>query len=347
MDRNISSYGNDSRTLEAPAVSVIIPAYNTSAYISEALDSVFTQTFWDFEVIVINDGSLDTDKLEKVLEPYRERIVYLKQENRGPSAARNAGIRCARGEYIAFLDSDDSWLPQYLSEQIKSLANSAEVNMVYSDALLFGDSPLSGKSYFQAYPPRSPVNFESLLAGGSVFMHCVVVRKWVLFGVGLFDEKLRLLEDKDLWLRIAHHGGRIACNKQVLARRRYRPRSLSHATNREMAEAKLRIMRKLEVSLDLPSDTRSALEREIEQTQTYLELEQGKLFLLTGDFDLASSSLGKANANCPTVKLRLVLLGLHIAPHLTRFMAKLWQQVICSAQNVGMVSSGERFADPR
>src|ERR1700730_1568273 len=105
----------DSPVSETPTVSVIIPAYNTALYIVETLDSVFAQTFRDFEVILINDGSPDTDKLEQVIEPYRERIVYLKQKNGGPSAARNAGIGWSRGEYIAFLDSDDSWLPQYLS----------------------------------------------------------------------------------------------------------------------------------------------------------------------------------------------------------------------------------------
>src|ERR1700730_7966079 len=148
----------DSPVSETPTVSVIIPAYNTALYIVETLDSVFAQTFRDFEVILINDGSPDTDKLEQVIEPYRERIVYLKQKNGGPSAARNAGIGWAPGRDNALPASTHRLLPQYLSEQVKALAKSPEVNMVYSDALLLGDSPLSGKSYFQAYPPRYPVN---------------------------------------------------------------------------------------------------------------------------------------------------------------------------------------------
>src|SRR5215467_1463918 len=102
----------------APSVSVIIPAYNTARYIGEALDSVFGQTYRDFEVIVINDGSPDTEALEAVLRPYLDRIVYLKQENRGPAAARNLGIHQARGEYIAFLDSDDCWVEEYLARQM-------------------------------------------------------------------------------------------------------------------------------------------------------------------------------------------------------------------------------------
>jgi glycosyltransferase involved in cell wall biosynthesis len=102
----------------SPLVSVIIPAYDVAEFIGEALDSVFAQTFTDYEVIVINDGSPDTAKLERALAPYLSRIVYLKQENRGVSAARNTGINAARGSLIAFLDGDDVWLPNYLEVQV-------------------------------------------------------------------------------------------------------------------------------------------------------------------------------------------------------------------------------------
>src|SRR5713226_4394344 len=91
-----------------PLVSVIIPAFNSAQYISETLSSVFGQNFLDFEVIVINDGSQDSEELERVLQPYLNRITYLKQENRGPSSARNAGIYQARGQFIALLDADDT-----------------------------------------------------------------------------------------------------------------------------------------------------------------------------------------------------------------------------------------------
>jgi glycosyltransferase involved in cell wall biosynthesis len=100
-----------------PAVSVIIPAYNAADYIGVALASVFGQSYTDFEVIVINDGSTDSERLELAIGPYLSRIIYLKQQNRGPSAARNLGIQHARGEYLAFLDSDDSWLPEYLTNR--------------------------------------------------------------------------------------------------------------------------------------------------------------------------------------------------------------------------------------
>src|SRR5579863_3220302 len=95
------------------SVSVVIPAYNSAEYIAEALDSVVAQTFVDYEIIVVNDGSSDTGKLEKVLVPYLRLIRYIKQENNGPSAARNVAIRAACGKYVALLDSDDRWLPTH------------------------------------------------------------------------------------------------------------------------------------------------------------------------------------------------------------------------------------------
>ncbi len=126
-------------TNEQPTtVSVIIPAYNAADFISAALDSIFAQTFNDYEVIVINDGSPDTTLLEQALAPYLARIIYLKQENRGAAAARNAGLRIARGRFVAFLDADDFWLPEYLASQINFL-DTSNVDLVYADAELIGD----------------------------------------------------------------------------------------------------------------------------------------------------------------------------------------------------------------
>src|SRR5690349_21377287 len=119
-----------------PLVSVIIPAYNAAGFIGETLISVFAQTYSNYEVIVVNDGSPDTEELKKVLAPFRDRLTYLEQENKGPSAARNNAIGKARGEFVAFLDSDDNWLPDYLTEQIRFLSDEPGFDMVYSDALL-------------------------------------------------------------------------------------------------------------------------------------------------------------------------------------------------------------------
>src|SRR4051794_32388065 len=103
----------------APTVSIIISAYNTAPFIGNTLASVVAQTYTDYEVIVVNDASPDTPDTERALAPYRDRLSYIVLErNRGLSGARNAGIRVARGQYIALLDSDDEWEPTYLAEQV-------------------------------------------------------------------------------------------------------------------------------------------------------------------------------------------------------------------------------------
>src|SRR5688500_16843212 len=95
---------------QIPLVSVIIPTYNAAEFIGETLDSVFAQTFKNFEVIVINDGSSDNVQLEQVLQRYPVNLHYIKQDNQGAAAARNAGLHAATGEFVAFLDADDTWV---------------------------------------------------------------------------------------------------------------------------------------------------------------------------------------------------------------------------------------------
>jgi len=121
-------------------VSVIIPAYNAAQYINETLSSVVRQSYPKVEIIVINDGSSDTPILKEVITPFLERIVYVEQENRGPSAARNVGILRSRGEYVAFLDSDDFWLPEYLAFQMELFQQSPPPDVVYTDGLIIGDT---------------------------------------------------------------------------------------------------------------------------------------------------------------------------------------------------------------
>src|ERR1700675_1256078 len=110
-----------SPTSKSPRVSVIIPCYNTARFVAQALESVFAQIYSDYEVVVVNDGSPDTVELERVLAPWADRIVYVKTDNNGLAGARNNGIRVARGEFIALLDSDDAYDLNYLDAQIRAL----------------------------------------------------------------------------------------------------------------------------------------------------------------------------------------------------------------------------------
>src|SRR5678816_4390838 len=151
--------GNHSSPAQ-PLVSVVIPAYNVSTYIAEALDSVFIQDFKGYEVIVVNDGSTDTPELEQVLEPFRNRIRYIYQDNRGISAARNAALRVARGELIALLDADDVWHEGKLTDQL-AFMKEGNFDMVYGDAVLIGDVPWpAGTTFMDRSPSNGPVTLN-------------------------------------------------------------------------------------------------------------------------------------------------------------------------------------------
>ncbi|MFN7948958.1 MAG: glycosyltransferase family A protein [Blastocatellia bacterium] len=308
---------------EAPVVSVVIPAYNCAGFIGETLDSVFAQTFSGYEVIVINDGSPDTPELERVLEPYRERIVYLRQSNRGPGAARNAGIRRARGEYVALIDSDDQWLPQFLSEQLRALQNDPALDLIYADALFFGDSQLAGQTFMSATPSRGPVNFESLLNWQCVvLLSTVVARRQALIDGGLFDEEFYRCEDFALWLRMAHRGMRLGYQPKVLARYRCRPDSLSASSTRMFA-SEIEVLRLIERTCALSSARHRLLIAAKNRCQAAVDLEQGKQQLLAGDYRSALETLNRAVALRKNLKLRLAVLGLQIAPGLLRRAYKL------------------------
>jgi glycosyltransferase involved in cell wall biosynthesis len=314
---------NPRHTDDAPAVSIIIPAFNSASYIGEALDSVFAQTFSDYETIVINDGSPDTDKLEQVLEPYKERIIYLKQENRGPGGARNTAILKARGEYVALLDSDDVWLPNYLAQQMHALRKNPALDLIYSDALLVGDSPLAGRNFMEDNPSSGEASFESLLRWDcTVITSCTVARRQSLIDAGLFDECFYYSEDFDLWLRLAHRGGLFDYQKQVLANHRLHPSSLCADGVRQL-EGEIKVYEKWmqEPSLSLPM--RRLIRAQMEYRRAELGVAEGKRKLLAGQYAQARESFARANDFFHQRKLRLTLVGLRFAPYLFKLLYNL------------------------
>jgi glycosyltransferase involved in cell wall biosynthesis len=307
---------------QEPLVSVIIPAYNAAGFIGETLTSVFNQTYSNYEVIVVNDGSPDTDELEKVLAPFRDRLIYLEQENKGPSAARNNAIGVARGEFVAFLDSDDTWLPNYLEEQIKLICSERGFDMVYSDALLFGDSPLSGRRFMECAPSVGPVTFESLLLyQTSVITSGTVVRRQAVIDAGLFDERFIRCEDFDLWIRLAHRGARIGFQEQVLARHRAHGASLA-ANEIAMVESQIEILKKAKQTLKLSDAQQELIDRQLQNCAAQIDLAQGKRYFAAGDYQQAARALERANSFNQSLKLKLVILLLDRAPGLLHFLYK-------------------------
>ncbi len=184
-----------------PKVSVVIPAYNAMAYLPETLESVFRQTFTDFEVLIINDGSSDhiVQWVAQITDP---RVKLISQENQGLPGARNTGIAYARGEYVAFVDADDLWQPTKIERQVRCLEDKPEVGLVYTwTALIDEQSNPTGRVY--AFDAEGNV-WEQLLVGDPISNgSSCMVRRSCFETVGVFDRSLTSAEDYDMWLRIA------------------------------------------------------------------------------------------------------------------------------------------------
>ncbi|HSE32184.1 MAG TPA: glycosyltransferase [Pyrinomonadaceae bacterium] len=299
----------------APTASIVIAAYNASAFIQQTLDSVLAQTFTDYETIVVNDGSVDTPELERILESHPLPIVYISQQNKGVSAARNAGIKVAKGKFYAQLDSDDQWEPDYLAVQVRFLTERPDIGLVYPNAIIFGDSSDVGLEYMKICPSEGEVSFESLIEERCIVLTCVTARMSVIKSVGMFDEALRSCEDFDLWLRIIKNGGRISYHRQVLARYRRHLGSLS-SDRVWMTSNLLAVMEKTAKRSDLTDSEREILSKQLALRQTSLQLFQGKHALALGDATVALKRLEEANRSLRSLKLSLTILLLRYWPRL-------------------------------
>jgi glycosyltransferase involved in cell wall biosynthesis len=307
-----------------PLVSVIIPSYNTAGLIANCLDSVFAQSFTDFEVIVVNDGSPDSEQLEQVLQPYRERIVYIRQANKGCAGARNAAIAKARGEFLAFLDSDDSWLPDHLASQMKLFQADPALGLVYSDAMLVRGAE-HPKSFMQKCPSEGLANFEALVVERcQIPISTVVARKTAIDKAGTFDESLGRCDDYDMWLRAAFHGAKIAYSRKPQARLFLgRPDSLGTSQSK-MTEAYWKILDKTERTLPLNPAQRKLVSERVAQIRAQHLLELGKVQLQQQHPEKARELCVEANQHFRTFKLRMAIRSLELAPQSTcRLLAAL------------------------
>jgi glycosyltransferase involved in cell wall biosynthesis len=300
----------------SPLVSVIIPAYRAAPYIADTLDSVLTQTFSDYEIILVNDGSPDTEDLERVLEPYRDRIVYIVQENCGQAGARNTGIRAARGEFLAFLDNDDQWEPGFLGFQTGVMQADPSLDVHYCDAIIFGDTPRSGRTVMEFTPSDGDATFERLVTRECTVLNCATLsRREAVLRAGMFEESLRHGEDIDLWLRIARQDGRIGYQRKTLARCRLRGDSVSADVAR-MIEGYLRVLKEIRSSPDLTPAHAGILDRQLSAENARLNLLKGKEALRSGDARTAVQHLEIANSYLHQTKIGASLFCLRVAPKL-------------------------------
>jgi len=189
--------------MKTPLISVIIPTYNRMQYICETIDSVLEQTYKNIEIIVVDDGSIDNTK--DVLSRYGSKISYIYQNNAGPSAARNNGIKQSNGELLAFLDSDDIWLQQKLEKQLELIQQSPDIGLVSCGSYDIDSSGnIIGEPFIQRNYKSRELLVKALIlrnvVGGGSFP---LIRRECFDKLGLFSEDIIICEDRDMWIRIA------------------------------------------------------------------------------------------------------------------------------------------------
>jgi glycosyltransferase involved in cell wall biosynthesis len=308
-----------------PLVSVVIPSYNYGRYLPDAIDSVIAQTFTDFEIIVVDDGS--TDETPDVVRHYGERVIYRRQENVGLAATRNNGCAIARGEYFALLDADDAWFPDKLAKQVEILNRNPDAGLVYGRmALMDGEGrPLPGVKPSQ--PPGE--TFAEIVERGTPPPSTFLIRRRCFEEIKRFDPSLTGMEDLDLALRLAKRY-RVVHMPDLLGRYRDHADSLSHQRGKMTAG----YLRMFEKCLDDTQDP--ALRRVIRRRMAPYHYRWAKILLRDGETAKARREVREALA-CfprfswsadPTLSLwrRLalacrplaLLAGLYLVPRLVR-----------------------------
>lgn len=186
--------------MSVPLVSFIIPYFNSGATIQETIDSIFDQSYENYEIWIIDDGSTDLFSIAKLKEFENiDKIHILHQENAGPSVAKNKGVLASKGEYVCFLDADNIILKQYINEAVQSFNSSSEIDVVYSDFINFGEQTDIHYSL--------EINSFSILIGNPID-NCVIMKKQSFLDVNGFDENLSKLglEDWELWINLLKNG---------------------------------------------------------------------------------------------------------------------------------------------
>lgn len=278
------------------SISVIIPAYNCAAFLPETLESVFAQTCRDYEVILIDDGS--TDNTKNIIAPYLNRIIYIFQENKGLPAARNTGIRAAKGEFIALLDADDSWTAEKLEMQL-SLFSDAEVGIVYSDfSVRYADGRFQ-PSYLVNRPLASEGHIlENYIQSRFLFPSTMIIRRSCFDEFGVFDEEMLACEDIELFSRICSRW-KVARINMPLVVRYEGTHNLTSNSGKINQYTILALQKILLKSPSLPLSTQKIIYKELGQQHWW----RGYAAFTEGNMTQARQSL-MASMRCDARKVR-------------------------------------------
>jgi glycosyltransferase involved in cell wall biosynthesis len=230
--------------MSEPSLSIIIPAFNAAKTLTESLDSIRAQTFSDFEAIIIDDGS--TDETTAIARRYcaeDARFCTVSQPNGGASAARNAGVRRARGGWVGFQDADDTWFPQKLEKQFELIRGHPEANFIFTNLYHWAD----GRDLYCAYPLAKPLPegnpMRRLIFADLYATNTVLIKRKTLAAAGDFDPELRRSQDWDLWLRIGEQGMNARGVREPMARYHHWPGN--NTSNRlKVADANIHVLEK-------------------------------------------------------------------------------------------------------
>jgi glycosyltransferase involved in cell wall biosynthesis len=271
----------------SPVISVITPAYNVSRYLSEAVASALAQTWHDFEMLIVDDGSTDgTGQIARSWERVDPRIRVFTQENSGPSTARNTAILHARGEYFALLDGDDLWHPTFLESQMRIFNGGRAVDVVTGNAYNLGGM-MDGQPYNPAGTTCRELSLLDILESEASVFIMSIFRRAVIDRVGAFDDRLRTSEDYDLWIRAAHAGFVFVHNPVPLGHYRRRPDSAS-ANEIQMFTGAMRVYQQASaLCADRPREL-AAIQKQLERFKGERFLASAKAHLVGRNFDAAA-----------------------------------------------------------
>lgn len=238
-----------------PLVSVITAAYNAELYIAETIRSVLNQTFCDWEYIIVDDGS--TDETGKVVEPYLDRVMYVRQENRGQAAARNRAFSLASGKYIAILDSDDLWEPDKLRQQVEVLERDPGIGLVYTGVKMIDEK---GNILERLYPAidisQAPLHYL-LTSGNPICYSSVLFNRRFLDQDALQDETIRHVDELLTLMKVALRASRFGYIREQLTYYRLHSQSLAQSERvRDYRDGALRALQKFYRLPDVPPSYR-------------------------------------------------------------------------------------------
>lgn len=301
-----------------PKISVVIPAYNVAEYIVETLRSVADQKFREFEIIVVNDGSPDTEVFERMIRFMIDDIVYVRQPNSGAGIARNNAIKHARGDVIAFLDGDDVWLPEFLASQYLFFMNNA-CDMVYCDAFLTGLNSPYRRTFMETAPSNGVADFNAILdLRCNVITSGTMARKQTIIDAGLFETERVRAHDFHLWLRMAKNGAKIGYQKKQLLKYRVHLGSLS-GDSISRVEREIDAFNRVRRTIELDEEQQRIVTHRLSCLEADLAVEQGKAFLLAGEFSEAVVAFRVANRQRKSLKLSVIT---WLAQHAPRILLR-------------------------